>query len=169
MSAPALWQWDGEALHPLPRFQAQCDRELVVGARYLMEPIDEVQSARDRAYFAAIREAWSNLPEGLAEQFPSPNDFRRHLLVACGFCTTKRLRFASAQAAMEALPVFAGLAALVEVQGAVVVVKTPMSQKLRGGMEKADRLRSYQETQDLAAAMIGVSAEDVERNVEQAA
>ena len=163
------WFWDGDAMRPARRFVAKARETFKLDERYVLEAVEEEQSARDMAYHAYIREAWAQLPEQLSAQFPSPTDFRRHLLIACGFATTRRLQFASVQAAQEAIGVLGSLAAEIEVRGAVVTVKTPMSQKLRGGMPKAERLRSYQETQDLAAALIGARPDQVEQNAREAA
>ena len=169
MTHAMAFEWDGEVARPLRRFEAQAARELVIGEVYLFEPVEEAQSARDRAYHAAIREAWTNLPEHIAEEFPNPTDFRKYLLVKAGFCTTTRLPFASARAAIDALPLLRYDGAVVQVAGAVVTVRRPMSQKLRGGMSKEERHRSYQETQDLAASMIGVSQNDLASNAARAA
>ncbi len=40
-----------------------------------------------RGYFAAIRDAWDNLPEEDAGRFPSPEHLRAWALVETGFCT----------------------------------------------------------------------------------
>jgi hypothetical protein len=151
------------------RFVAQADRELVVGQRYIMEAVDEEQSARDRAYHASIRDAWVNLPESMAEQFSNATDFRRWLLVECGFCDVAKLAFASSKAANAALPFLQSGGAQLAVVGSVVVVKRPWSQKLRGGMDKETRRRSYRETQDLASSLIGVRPEDLQRESGRAA
>ena len=163
------WFWDGEAMRPARRFVDKARELYVIDDRYVFEAVEEAQSDRDKAYHAFIREAWTQLPEDLGSQFPSPTDFRRHLLIACGFATTKRLMFASVVAAQDAIGILGSLAAEVEVKGAVVIVKTPMSQKLRGGMPKEERMRSYQETQDLAASLVGVTPEDLRRNTARAA
>lgn len=39
-------------------------------------------------FFACIHEAWKNLPEDLAEEFPSPDHLRKWALIKAGFCTT---------------------------------------------------------------------------------
>lgn len=39
-------------------------------------------------FFACIHEAWKNLPEDLAEEFPSPDHLRKWALIKAGFCTS---------------------------------------------------------------------------------
>lgn len=40
-----------------------------------------------RGYFAALKDAWMNLPEGEQERYPSPEHLRAWALVETGFCT----------------------------------------------------------------------------------
>ena len=171
MSAPPIIsaQWDGEVLRPLRRHARACDDTLTVGEVYRIEVVDEAQSARDRQFHAALREAWLNLPEAIAEEFPSVESFRHYLLVKCGYCTTVRLPFASERAARESLPLLQTEGAILHVERAVVTVIRPMSQKLRGGMPKEQRLQSYRDVADMAAGMVGVTPAQIAANVDQAA
>lgn len=159
MSAPIAWAWDAEAevMRPMRRFLERCRRELCDEQRYVLEPVDEAQSARDRAYHAELRDLWSNLPETLSERFTNPTDFRRWLLCECGYCDTSKLAFANAKSAVAALPFLQAGGALVGVTGAIVVVKQAWSQRIRGGMDRETRLKSYSDTLDLARSIIGAN------------
>jgi hypothetical protein len=44
-----------------------------------------------RQYMAAVGEAWSNLPEYLADEFPTPDDLRKWALIRTGFCDTHKV------------------------------------------------------------------------------
>lgn len=160
-------QWDGEAFRPARRFENYCDSQFVVGERYSIEVIDQVQAGRDKAYHASLREAWKNLPDQFDGQFPHPDDFRAYCLIKCGFCTISRIACASPKAASEALPTIQPEGfCITHVEGAVITVIKPLSQKMRGGMSKEDRLRSYTETLNFAAGLVGVKSEELETNAE---
>lgn len=171
-TGPTRWIWSSEncVLRPMKRDLDRCRKHLVDGEVYHLEPIDEVQAGIDKAYHITMREAWKNLPEELSLKFPSSDDFRKHCLCACGFATTRRVGpFASVKAARDAIGAFSASAAQIELDGAFVVVTTPMSQAMRGDMTREERWRSYRETQDLAAALVGVTPKQLEDNAERAA
>lgn len=167
MSTPIPVEYDGESFRPARRFQNYCDSQFVVGERYVIEVIDEAQSGRDRAYHASLREAWKNLPEEFDGQFPHPDDFRAYCLIKCGFCTIARIACASPKAASEALPTIRPEGfCITHVEGAIITVIKPLSQKMRVGMTKEDRLKSYADTLTYAAELVGVKPEDLAKNSE---
>lgn len=169
MSALVAARWDGQHFTPLSRFARACDEHYVIGEVYHLEAIDQAQSAQDKAYHCAIKEAWRQLPEDFGAQFPKPDDLRHWLLIETGYCTVTRLAFASSKDAMAALPLLRSDGAQIGVIGAVAVVKRPLSQKIRGGMPKDQRLASYRDTQDLAASLIKVKPDEIARNASEAA
>ena len=46
----------------------------------------ERSASEHRFYMASVAEAWKNLPEELAHEFPSPDALRRWALIHEGFC-----------------------------------------------------------------------------------
>lgn len=79
--------WDGEVFKPTPPFTAYCNREYVVGEVYPMAPIEERSKASHDHYFAALQEAFDNLSEENAKQFPSSEHLRHWALIQLGYCT----------------------------------------------------------------------------------
>lgn len=87
MTTPIPFRWSGEAMEPLKRFAATCDREFVIGELYLMAPVEERSEVSHRHEFAFLREAWSNLPEAIADQYANPEILRKKALIATGWCS----------------------------------------------------------------------------------
>ena len=77
--------WDGSSLIPLRKYQAICDRELVVGERYIaaLEPLSSPASRRH--FFACIHELFASWPEAHPRQFQTEDHLRRWALIRCGF------------------------------------------------------------------------------------
>jgi hypothetical protein len=51
-------------------------------------------------FFAIVNETWKNLPEELADDFPSPEHLRKWSLIKAGFCTETRIMCANNGEAM---------------------------------------------------------------------
>jgi len=88
---------DFKTLHP-----ARADKELVIGEVLRWEVAAERSPESHRHLFAVIAEAWANLPERLAEEFPNPEALRKWALVEAGHCTVTALAFANNHEAMRA-------------------------------------------------------------------
>ena len=121
-------------------------------------------------FFAVIEEAWKNLPEHHAARFPTPEHFRKCLLIQNGFCTTTELACGTPDQAVK----FANhlrtkdAYSVILVRGTVVTefVAESQSQQTMG----KDRFQdSKQKCLEGAAAMIGVSVEDLVKNTGRAA
>src|SRR5258708_5689576 len=83
MTRPIAFEWDGEAMKPLQPKLA--DKEYVVGERYTLAPFEQRSLATHNHEFAWLYEAWMNLPEALAEQYPSPEHLRKRALIDAGY------------------------------------------------------------------------------------
>lgn len=154
--APMMFRWDGDAMVPLhPR---AADRVYVVGEEYRLA-IEEERSAKAHAhYFAALNEAWQNLPEDKAERWPTVEHFRKWLLVKCGY-RDERTYVAETKAAAQRIANFVKPLdefAVVLLDGNCVAVFTAQSQSKRA-MGKERFQKSKQDVLDLAADMISVS------------
>jgi len=73
---------DGHWHERLPRTSAHAYRMIVAAER---------SAASHRHYMAAVTEAWKNLPEHLAEEFPTPDALRRWALIRTGYCDTVKV------------------------------------------------------------------------------
>lgn len=69
---------------PHARFNALCKRQYAVDEDYALGPVEGVPSRSRGGFFAAVNEAWKNLPEE-DERFPSPEHLRKRALVQAGW------------------------------------------------------------------------------------
>lgn len=53
-------------------------------------------------YFAAIHDAWENLPEAISGEFPSPQHLRAYALIRTGHCTVNKMVCRTNRDAIEA-------------------------------------------------------------------
>lgn len=172
MTAPPIpLRWNGEAFEPVSRrFAAIADKHFVIGEVYDMVTEEDRSAASHRHYFAAVREAWMNLPEGLADAYPTADHLRKAALVKAGFCDQRTL-IASSKAEALRLSAFVRPMdefSVVSVSGNTVVVLTPQSQSMRA-MGKADFQRSKDLVLGIVSAMVGTSPQDLQENAGRAA
>lgn len=166
--APLAFRWDGDAMLPLnPRI---ADKQYVVGEVYRLEPREERSGASHSHYFAALNEAHANLPEYLAEQFPTVDHLRRWALIKAGFCDQRSVVAASKA---EALKIAAFMKpmdpfAVVTAVNAVVTVFTAKSQSMKA-MGKDAFEDSKTAVLEIAAQMVGASVTTLKQNAGRAA
>ncbi|CDP50674.1 Phage protein [Devosia sp. DBB001] len=92
MRAPVSFTWDGEAMTPSTQFHARnADREFVVGERYVLVEEKQRSTKTHNHEFAALHEAWANLPERYADEAwaQSPEHLRKYALIKTKFCDTQ--------------------------------------------------------------------------------
>jgi hypothetical protein len=170
MSAPIPCRWDGEVLRPHGRFQKQAERQFVAGQVY---PI-AVEQPRSREthnhYFAAIEEAWRNLPEGIAEQFPTSEHLRKFCLIKAGHANARSV-VCSNQVEAHRIAIFVKPIdpyAVVTCSGNVVTLYTAKSQSLKA-MDRKTFQESKSAVLEILSDMIGVKTDDLQKNAGQAA
>lgn len=153
---PMAFAWDGEVMRP--RQPRLADRHYVVGEVYTLEPRHGRSTASHNHYFAAIEEAWQNLPDALAERFRSSEALRKHALIQAGYRYERSIVCASKAEALRVAAFVDGMDeyAFVTVRDAVVIVYTAKSQSLRA-MGKV----AFQDSKDavlgVLAAMLGTT------------
>ncbi len=162
--APLIYRWTGEAMEPITHHTRAANERFIVGMRYTME---EVQHASDRSrghYFAALREAWQNLPDHLVPEFPSVDHLRKRALIETGHYLERRLVTASAQEARKLLTFLAPTDefAVYSINGGVVIERKARSQK-RKAMGSATFQQSKDDVLAWCAKLIGVKQSDLER------
>ncbi|KKK96937.1 hypothetical protein LCGC14_2657750 [marine sediment metagenome] len=165
---PMEFDWDGEHLTPLqPR---RADRHYVVGESYWLAPYEARSARSHNHFFACLNEAWANLPEDMADQFPSPEHLRKKMLIKTGFRDERSVVCASKA---EALRVAAFIDPL---DGyAVVVVKesTVLHFTAKSQSQRAMGAKVFQESKEAVlgavSKLIGVSTEALRANARQAA
>lgn len=164
-SRPILYEWSGEAMVPRGGFRRVCDELFVIGETYRMEVIEERSAVSHSHFFASINESWKNLPEDLAERFPTAEHLRKYALIKSGYhdersivCSTnaEALRFAAFVKPMDEY-------AVVVVSAATVKVYTAQSQSKRA-MDKEKFQASKVAVLELVSSMIGVSSAELQKN-----
>lgn len=171
MSNAILCRWNGETMTPAgPYWAKQADKEWVVGERYFVEIQHERSEATHRHEFAWLREAWANLPEHLADQFPTPEHLRKRALVDAGYFDEEIIDAGSNAAALRVRTYLRGKDdfALVVVRGSLVAVRTAKSQSRRA-MDAKTFAASKTAVLETVAALIGTSPETLMRNAGAAA
>lgn len=165
---PLQFDWDGEAM--IPRQSRRADQHYVVGETYWLQPY-EPRSMRSHAhFFASVNDAWQHLPEHLAERFPTSEHLRKYCLIKAGFADERSV-VCSSKAEAQRVAAFVkplDAYAIVAVSEAVVTIYTAKSQSMRA-MGKDDFQRSKEAVFAVIAKLIGVTAEELKRNQQEAA
>lgn len=170
MTAPLTFRWEGDCFVPASKFMAgRADQEFVIGQTYRLVEHHERSGESHRHYFAALHDAWANLPDAAAEQFPSSEHLRKFALIKCGFYDQTTY---SAQSDGEASRVHALLAhdefAIVTIDGHTVTRYTAKSQSMKA-MGKRKFQESKQAVLDYVADLIRVKPEELAANAGRAA
>lgn len=168
--SPIIFRWTGEAMEPLPRLAKRCDERFVVGETYPLVEQEERSQRSHSHYFAALHDAWFNLPDALAIQFPTVEHLRKAALIATGHFDERRF-FASSPAEARKIAAFLNPMdefSVVSVAGNAVVERKAKSQS-RKAMGGPTFQKSKQDCLEWVAEMIGVSVRELAANAEQAA
>jgi hypothetical protein len=103
-----------------------------------------------RRFFAALRDAWSNLPDAMRDRFPNAEVLRKHALVAIGYCDVITLAVGSKAAAPQIASAFRmkDQYCVATVRGDVVTIYTARSMARRVLLKKdflqvADRVFAW--------------------------
>src|SRR3990167_4775862 len=152
---PLLFHWDGDNMVPLARHRERCDEAFVVGEIYRMNAIEERSLASHNHYFAALHDAWLNLPDDKAVAFPTSEALRKHALIMSGHRDERKF---SASSAAEARKIAAFLKprdeyAIISVAGNVVLEWTAKSQS-RKAMGWPTFKKSKDDVLDYVAGLI---------------
>lgn len=157
-------------MRPLARFSGLCDREFVVGETYRLEVCEERSDVSHKHEFAWLREAWRNLPEQLATEYPTSEHLRKRALIQAGYYDESIVDAGSKAAALRIAAFVRPMDdfALIFVRDCFVIKRTAKSQSRRA-MKKAEFQDSKQKIMDIITDMIGVSAGTLRDNAERAA
>lgn len=155
-------------MRPIPRMRRLADDQYVAGEEY---PLDLLHNASDRSrrhYFASVKNAWDNLPDEIALQYPTPEHLRKKALVACGYATHRVLVLASPKEARKAGTEMRQIDpyAVLEISGNVLNIWQARSQqqsKMKGGMSAAEFKESKKAVLDWCAGLIGTTRDTLER------
>lgn len=162
MTAPITYQWDGEAMVPLARLAKRCDEQFVIGIAYTLVEHQERSTPSHKQYFAAVREGWLNLPEHLAEDFPTEEHLRKWCLIRTGYSNSQSMPCSSKA---EALRIAAFIRpmdefSVVKAEGSVVSRYTAKSQSMKA-MDKREFQASKEAVLNHIAKMLDVAPADL--------
>lgn len=168
MHRPELFTWDGEAM--VPRHPRRADQLFVVGETYPLIINEDRSVATHNHEFAWLREAWLNLPETLADLYPSPEHLRKRALIEAGYYDETIVDAGNNTAALRVAAVFRAREefSLVIVRGPAVVIRTAKSQSRRA-MNKKEFQESKTAIMEIIANMIGASPAALTREAGRAA
>lgn len=155
---PQGFTWDGEAM--VPRSPKLADKAYTVGECYLLVTHENRTSATHNHEFAWLKDAWLNLPENLADQFPTQEHLRKRALIDAGFYDETIIDAGTNAAAIRVASAFRSREefSLVIVRGPAVVIRTAKSQSRRS-MNKREFQASKEAILEVVSALIGVKPE----------
>jgi hypothetical protein len=167
---PVVCNWDGDAFVPQPRFARVCDKAFTIGEDYPLVVHENVSAATRGHYFACLAECWRNLPEDVAERFPSVEHLRKFALIKSGYADERSIVCASKAEAQRVAAFVRPMDeyAVIVVSESVVKVFTAQSQSQRA-MGKATFQASKDAVLAYAASLIGVAPQTVAANAGKAA
>jgi hypothetical protein len=163
---------------PLPIYLSECNRDLVVGEVYKLEPIEERSQKSHGHYFACLNEIWKQLPDEMRERFHNSQDYmRKWALIQTGWTTEwyhvfDTVRDAQASAQRLQMDMFdRDEVGVVKHSGRTVQMFHARSQAMRG--EHAMNKREFQESKDdvleWCVKLIGVTVGELSENAGRAA
>jgi hypothetical protein len=165
---PIAFTWDGD--HMVPLSPAAADRQYVVHETYRLVPYEDRSQASHNQYFAAVNEAWQNLPAEVAERFATAEHLRKLCLIKAGYRDERSIVAASKAEAQRLVAFIRPLDdyAVVLASEAVVTVYTAKSQSMKA-MGKRVFQESKQAVLDICADLIGVAPAQLSSNAGRAA
>ena len=133
---PLVYEWDGDAMRPLPQFARRADQQFTVHEKYKLEVVRERSKPSHDQQFAWLEEKWLTLHEKY--QFEpwaqSPEHLRKYALIRTGFCITEQFACGSKAEASRLATILRSddEYCLVTVTGSIVNRFRAESQKIRG-------------------------------------
>jgi hypothetical protein len=168
---PMPYLWDGEAFRPAaPLFVRQAQDRFTPGEKYSLVEYLERSATSHRHYFIALNEAWQNLPETVAGEYPTVEHLRKRALIMTGYRDERSIMCADAAEATR----FAAFIkptddfSVVSVHGPAVVVWTAKSQTYKA-MGKRDFNASKDAVLGYAWGLCGVDPETGNKQAGRAA
>jgi len=161
---PIAFTWTGK--HMMPR-DRRADDFYDEGVTYALVPWQGRSMKSHDHLFACLTEAWKNLPEDQFERFPSPEHFRKYLLIKSGHYHLAESVFDTEADAEKYAARVRGLDkyCIVMVSGGSVREYTAQSQSKKEMGRKVFQ-ESKQACLELAAQMIGVTVKELAKHAE---
>lgn len=137
------------------------DKALVIGEVLTWGQIEERSQKSHAHYFAAVHEAWLNLPEAISLEFPNDESLRKYALIKAGYCTVKKVACRTNREANELTAFLLGLDnyLICEVSDSVATAYKAQSQSMKN-MGKKVFQESKQAVLDVLSSMIGAEVRE---------
>lgn len=161
---PLSFVWDATRSVMIPRRPNFADRVYVDWEEYRLGVIEERSINSHNHYFAALADAWSNLPDHELQRFPTVEHLRKYALIRSGFASEQQFVCTSkAEAARLAqwLKPIDDYSVIVPREATVMrYVAQSQSRKAMGNEEFQ---RSKTAVLDFVADLIGVTRKQLEQ------
>lgn len=163
--APLIFSWQGDGFTPLPTFARESARRFIIGQKYKMEVVEDRSEKSHSHYFAALHDAWLNVPESQRERFPTETHLRKWALIQAGFRDERTFVARSKSEAVRLAAFIKPLNdyAVIVASECVVTVMTAKSQS-RAAMGNKDFQASKTAVLEVVARLIGVAPETLKAN-----
>jgi hypothetical protein len=157
---PMPFKWTGATMVPLQPQRAESFFD--VGERYVLVQHQERSQSSHNHEFGWLREAWVNLPDNLAERFPSEEHLRKWALIRAGYSDSQTITCNSKAEAQRVAAFIRPIDefSVVIVAGPTVTRYTAKSQSRRA-MGGADFQRSKTLIMEVIAKLLGVDPENL--------
>lgn len=165
---PIAFLWTGREMVPLDRFRALANRQFRAGQEYALIPHQARSSESHRHFFSCVRKGWDNLPERIANQYPTSEHLRKWALVQEGYADEKKHVCASANEARKLAALIRTLDgyAVMKIQGSVLMIWTPMSQdENHMGHETFEKSKTV--VLERIAHMCGITVKELTANAKE--
>lgn len=160
---PMAYEGDG-VFRALPRFKGLAAEHFGQGEIVTFVAHEDRSLKSHRHFFAAVTEAWQNLPESLGDRFPTTDALRKFALIRTGWRDERSIACSSKAEARRLAAFIRPMDdyALVVVSEALVTVYTAKSQSM-----KAMGREAFQKSKDdvlaFLAEQIGISQQTLEK------
>lgn len=167
---PWIYEGDGIMRAATPYFVRRAEQDYAKGTRYMLVEQQERSAQSHAHYFASLHEAWMNVPEEIAHEFPTFDKFRASALIATGFYNERQIICPSAAEAERMAAFMQPLdpLAIISWNGPAVIARTAKSQSYRA-MDKAEFRKSKEAVLAWAWNLVGVDPETGNANAGRAA
>ncbi len=172
MTTPIVFQWNGINMRPMSRFADHCAAAFKRDEFYTMEVQEQRRESSHKHYFAALDEAWANLPEKFDGQSwaQSREHMRHYALIRLGWCNTKVIQCATNAEAVRWAAIMLPMRpfSIVTAVRSTVVESVAVSQR-RKAMGAKDFMKSKWQVLDFVADLCGTTRGELEAAAKQSA
>lgn len=158
---PILYQWSDGVMKPLKRFHNLVS-QFVEGGIYELTWKRGRSMRSHRHFFAGLRPAWENLPETIADDYPTKEIFRKQSLIDVGYFTVRSILCGDHEEALRVARVWQkeDVYDRYKVSGNILTRYTADSQRV-DAMGDREFQECKQRLLDLWASLLGVTVAEL--------